>query len=319
MQQCWRNTVIHLSTIFSGARKIGQIQATMMLVGAEKSVLQVGYNCFRFSLYVSELLNKSILVRSLDDHLHMIVRTTTGKTLHFGDENFENGKFGVRYNISFDSIVVDTWTSYFDNCIAVDFLLCDSLEKEEISYIWIEPNSNSFFARKSLEIIPLDRSLFTDRNLKDTKLYYSGYNIELEKGVPFGSSDDYVLELQQNIFVRDDLSKNCVDYPTKRYESYNDCDKDFVLTTLAEHYGQDFLPIWATFHLENVTRSHYIDWSFDYYYIFDGTIKSNCSLPCTTTSVKARFLSRKQVFSDCPSLAVICNTGMKRLYGKNSP
>ena len=245
---------------------------------------------FNTSIF-SELLNKSIVVRTLDDYLHMIVTTTTGKTLLFGD--FETP--WNRYNISIDSIVVDTWTSYFDNCIAVDFLKSDLLVKEEISYIWIEPNSNSSLSNKSLEIIPLDRSLFTDRNLKDTKLYYSGYNIELEKDAPFGSSDDYVLELQQNIFLRHDLSKNCVDYPTNKYESYNDCDKDFVLTTLAKHYGPNFLPIWATFDLENVTRSHYVDWSFDYFYLFDGTTKSNCSLPCTTTRVNARFLSRKKV------------------------
>ena len=91
-----------------------------------------------------------------------------------------------------------------------------------------------------------------------------GPNIVLEKDIPHGSSDEYILELKQDIFVENDPSKNCVKYPTADYETYNDCDKHFTLKTLAEYYGPSLVPIWATLDLNNVTRHHYVDWSYDY-------------------------------------------------------
>ena len=69
------------------------------------------------------------------------------------------------------------------------------------------------------------------------------------------------------------------------------------LRTLAKHYGPDLVPFWATYDLNNVTRSHNVDWSYDYGPLFDGTTTSDCPLPCTTTSVNARFVSRKQVLN----------------------
>ena len=236
-------------------------------------------------------------MRSLDDFLQILVTTKTNNIVAFGDFNTHF----VTFNISIDTIVVETWVNYFDNCITVDFLKNGVVKEEGILNIWIQastfgPRFPRFdFSKMSLEIIPVDRNLFTDRNLKYTRLYYFGPNIVLEKDIPFGSSDDYILELKQDIFVENDPSKNCVKYPTADYETYNDCDKDFTLKTLAEYYGPSLVPIWATLDFNNVTRHHYIDWSYDYGYLFDGTTKSNCPLPCTTTSVNARFISRKKV------------------------
>ena len=230
-------------------------------------------------------------MESLDEYLHILVRTTTGSTLLFGDSVLDS----MVYNISIDTITIDTWINHFDNCITLDFAKDEIILKENIAYIWIEPHQSFISLNMSLEIVPLDRHLFTDRNLKNTRLYYSGHNIVIDKDAPFGSSDDYILELSQDVFVEKDHSKNCRNYPTSAFESYNECDKNFILSTLAEHYGPNFLPIWATFDLNSVTRSQYIDWSYDYYYLFDGTIKSDCHLPCTTTSLKTRFLGRKQV------------------------
>ena len=69
------------------------------------------------------------------------------------------------------------------------------------------------------------------------------------------------------------------------------------LGTLAKYYGPNLVPFWATYDQENVTRSQTIDWSFDYGPLYDGTTVSDCPLPCTTTSVNARLISRKQVLN----------------------
>ena len=147
----------------------------------------------------------------------------------------------------------------------------------------------------SIEVIPVDRNLFTERNLKNTRLYYFGPNIAMGENAPYRSSDDYILELKQDIFVENDPSKNCANYPNAQCDSYNDCDKKFTLKKLSDHYGTKLVPIWATGDLENVTTSHTVDWSYDYGSLYDGTTKSDCPQPCKTSSVNARFISRKQV------------------------
>ena len=101
--------------------------------------------------------------------------------------------------------------------------------------------------------------------------------------------------MKHDIFVENDPSKSCRSYPNEEFENYNDCDKDFVSKTLAKHFGPNLIPIWATFDLGKVTRSHFVDWSYDYRVLFDGTRKSDCRLPCSTTSVNIEFLGRKEV------------------------
>ena len=191
---------------------------------------------------------------------------------------------------------METWVNYIDNCVTIDLLKNDDIHGMGIANIFVYVNDLTLKSSfTSLQIIPIDRNLFTERYLKSTKLYYSGPSIVMDKNAPYRSSDSYILKLKQNKFVENDRSKNCVNYPNSEYDSYNDCDKSFTLRKLAEHYGQDFVPIWATNDLQNVTTSHYVDWSYDYGYLYDGTIQSDCPLPCKTTSIKAGFISRYQV------------------------
>ena len=75
---------------------------------------------------------------------------------------------------------------------------------------------------------------------------------------------DNIVEMKQNIFVENDPSKSCRGYPNEEFENYNDCDKEFVSKTLAKHFGPNLIPIWATFDLGKVTRSHFVGWSYDY-------------------------------------------------------
>ena len=235
-----------------------------------------------------DLLNRSLLVKSLNDYFGIAVTTTKENVFGFGTGN-------PSWQVSIDSILVDSWVNYFDNCITLDFLKNETIKEEGIRDIYVDFYDKYNASLMSVEIIPLDRNLFTERTLKNTRLYYFGPNIVMEKGVFTGAYDDYILELRQDRYVEHDPSKNCKNYPNKEYESYNACDKNFTLTTLAEHYGPEFVPFWATDNLDNVTKSHPVDWSYDYGPLYDGTIMSDCPLPCTTNSVNARFINRKKV------------------------
>ena len=70
------------------------------------------------------------MVKSLDEYLHILVETTTGNTLLYGDFATEN----MLYNTSIDTITIDTWISHFDNCITVDFTKDEIILRENIAY-----------------------------------------------------------------------------------------------------------------------------------------------------------------------------------------
>ena len=56
----------------------------------------------------------------------------------------------------------------------------------------------------------------------------------------------YSVKLKENIFVGEDISKNCVEYPHGKHE---DCDEDFVASNLPP----GLVPIWFTNNTEEVT------------------------------------------------------------------
>ena len=63
-----------------------------------------------------------------------------------------------------------------------------------------------------------------------------------------------MIRLKENIFVEEDTSKNCVNYPHGKYDNYNQCDEDFLRTVIPS----GLVPIWATKYGENVTTKLYI-------------------------------------------------------------
>ena len=165
-------------------------------------------------------MKKIIKVQSLNEYFGIAVTTTTGKVIQFGK---------AQRQVTLDSVIMQTWVNYFDNCISVDFLKQETVGEEGISSIWIAMTGKYDPSQMAVEVVPLDRGLFTDRTLKSTKLYYNGPNIVMEKGVPYGTYDDYILELNQDRYVENDPSKNCKNYPYQKYNNYNDCDKNFTL------------------------------------------------------------------------------------------
>ena len=104
---------------------------------------------------------------------------------------------------------------------------------------------------------------------------------------------DFVIKLKENIFVEEDISKNCVNYPHGKYASYNECDEDFLGSAIPP----GLVPIWSGSNFENVTTSLYVKNIahplYDYGDLADGTQKSACLLPCSTIYVESRQLAEK--------------------------
>ena len=95
----------------------------------------------------------------------------------------------------------------------------------------------------------LDRQSASRRSLKSQFLAYSGpplANTRL-KNV---KKEVYILKITQTKDTDEDQSTGCQNYPNEKYESYSDCDAEFVHEQML---GEGVMPFWATDDMDEVT------------------------------------------------------------------
>ena len=221
----------------------------------------------------------------------IVVYTTSGKTVSFSSSTTQKDLIGKAVIAKLEDIIVNTMVNYIENCFVLDFNLNNVLKEKWPTNIYIYFKHHPI----SIEIIPQDRNLFADRPVLNNRLYSRGSPIEFKNDTKQGAYDKYVLDLSQDVYLEEDTSKQCMKYPNATYKNYNECDTAFIRRTLDKYFGPDFVPVWATGDLSNVTTSHFIDWNYDYGLLFDGSKMSDCPLPCTTTTVNTVFIARSQV------------------------
>ena len=165
------------------------------------------------------------------------------------------------------------------------------LKDKEIRQIFFYFDRSIF----GLEILIGDRELYTDREIKQNKFFFSGEQLYMRKSYTATSSQNhFIAELSQHRFVEADSSANCVNYPTD-HKTYNDCDKNYIKKVLST-YSPNFSPIWSTLKMEQVsellsTPGIFPNHSVTYEDLSDGTQISDCPLPCTQTYVETRSIS----------------------------
>ena len=79
--------------------------------------------------------------------------------------------------------------------------------------------------------------------------YIFGQHIKVtESGVTMA----YMVEIARNVFVEEDPSKRCTNYPTDVFQSYKECD-NWYMRNLLSKVSPDLVPIWLTDDMENVS------------------------------------------------------------------
>ena len=99
--------------------------------------------------------------------------------------------------------------------------------------------------------------------------------------------------MSKTIFLEEDVTKKCVDYPHESYASYGQCDDQFV----TENIPPGLVPIWTVNEMQNVTKFMYVPVPStppQYADLFDGALASDCPLPCTTIGFKSYQISSKE-------------------------
>ena len=146
------------------------------------------------------------------------------------------------------------------------------------------------------EILLEDKKRTCDRSLKTNRLVASGAPLKNDK-LGEEKAQLYVVKMKHNVFNEKDKSKNCQNYPTARYKTYNQCDESFIRRFLAENYPQNFTPVWVTDDMTLVTTSMSVT-NRSYGDIVDGTIVSDCPFPCRTTFVSTQIATEGSSYKD---------------------
>ena len=182
--------------------------------------------------------------------------------------------------------------SYPDiNCLLFDFSKNKSLnEKRLIQVRFYFKQTNGTDTTAVVRIV--DRNTFLDR----ASYSYSG--VSIKTNLRESKKLRYVVRLKQNIYVEEDKSKGCQNYPFNDFASYASCDHDFMIRSLQDVGLPHFMPFWATKNWSLVTNLTVLKkdevynvsvlWNKNYECIFDGTAVSDCPVPCTTTSIVAK-------------------------------
>ena len=92
-------------------------------------------------------------------------------------------------------------------------------------------------------------TLGSRREIQEHRFYSSGDALKVDK------YSSYIVRINKDVFVEEDPSKTCRNYPNANYASYKDCDDQFMRDKLEEVApGLDLTPPWlADDNLDNVT------------------------------------------------------------------
>ena len=174
--------------------------------------------------------------------------------------------------------------NYPNNCLTLDISMFLKYGDNVTGLNIIFDQSATFAAKTEVHIE--DRLQTMSRYYIASKLKTQGANIyirdmEMEEGL----SKTYMLTFTQNIFSEEDRDHNCVNYPTENYDTFEDCDSQYLDKLLQQ---DSLYPAWA--YLEDVslatnltTNSSGISPTTMGYFM--GETPSPCLDSCTQTAI----------------------------------
>lgn len=136
-----------------------------------------------------------------------------------------------------------------------------------------------------------DRTKALRRRLsKSNSLDYFGPPMETKRLSP--KIDRFVLSVAQTIELEEDPGSMCINYPTKTFASFHDCDESFVYQEMRQKYN--LMPFWAAKSLDEVTKLKYFNTenmttTLPWRFLLEGAQESNCLRPCKSTKVNTSF------------------------------
>ena len=165
----------------------------------------------------------------------------------------------------------------------LDITEIQKLKGKIVDMVYFSFNLNNFATGVDIRVV--DQQKQTKRHYMFSKLSYQGVSIWLEDFTE-PKSKTYMVSFKQDIFLEEDKNQNCVVYPTENFDSFEDCDQDYLADLLK---NETLYPAWAT--PEDLSKATNISkgdgFSYKIWKFFYGDIPSPCIDPCTITSVQS--------------------------------
>ena len=106
----------------------------------------------------------------------------------------------------------------------------------------------------SLEVFILGKSLESRKNIRSNAFYSQGVPIR-PKNMTWAS---YIVKTQEVIYMEEDKSKDCKNYPNSEFQSWGDCEDQGSREVLANRFP-NIIPVWLKDNIENVTTRAVIE------------------------------------------------------------
>ena len=158
--------------------------------------------------------------------VEIMVKLNTEEYLSFGDQVYL-GRINYPYN-----------------CYTLNLARNSSLKGKGVKTMNIRLKTEQAF--QALQIQLQGKTLATQRDIFDQTVFSTGDSLTAKSG----EHRKFAVRIEETIFVEEDDSKNCREYPNSDFASYSDCDDHFTRSICSK---AGLVPIWIADQLDNVT------------------------------------------------------------------
>ena len=111
--------------------------------------------------------------------------------------------------------------NYPHNCYTLDLSSLNQIRHESIKTLGFTFKSGNL---EQVQINLQGITMATNREIFDNSFYTKGDKITVTPG----RTKKYAVEISKNVYLEEDKSKKCQDYPNSEYASYMECDDQFM-------------------------------------------------------------------------------------------
>ena len=170
---------------------------------------------------------------------------------------------GISFNFeneTLDDILVTAHlnrVNYPQNCYTVNLTKLNKARRETMKTLWM------YFKRgktKKITIHLQGRTLATNRDVFDNTYNTVGDEIFVESG----KSRKYAVGISKNIYLEEDKSKNCRNYPNPDFVSYLECDEQYMRNICD---SVNLAPVWLYGDFKKVTKTAAVNYRGIFIYL----------------------------------------------------
>ena len=181
---------------------------------------------------VTDMLEKAVMDYKIEDLVKFIKIDTLSRE---------------EISVSAKDNLVRKGINYPGNCYTLDLTPLHSVVEKGIARIIMGLSV-------SVEVYLLGKTLDSRRNLRSNTFYTQGLPIRPKHRI----WSSYIVKTQEVVYVEEDKSKECRNYPNPEFQSFGECDDQGAKNFLAKHFP-NIIPVWLTDNMASVTTRAVIE------------------------------------------------------------